>query len=230
MRRRPTRDEQLGQRRQHIIALGLACHGQRRALPACLVNDRQDSVFATVMGAAFDEVVGPDMARILGSKPDARSVVQPEPPALRLPLRHFEPLAAPDTLNPPAVHMPPRIAQQRRHPPIAIATILPRQRHDILGESRFVICPARRLALRRSVLAEHTAQPPLGHRHHRSDVVDIAPPPRGARKFPRTASCRISLSSVRSDIARRSRAFFFSRSFIRRAWSVFRPPYSLRQR
>ena len=33
---------------------------------------------------------------------------------------------------------------------------------------------------------------------------------------PRAASCRISLSSVRSDTARRNRAFSFSNSFIRR--------------
>src|SRR5690606_22044433 len=140
------------------------------------------------------------------------------------------PLAAPDTLDPLAVHMPPRIAQQRRHPAIAITAILPGQRDDILGQSCFVIRPAGRLALRRSVLSEHAAEPPLGHRHHRPDVVDTAPAARGAQKFPRAASCRISLSSVRSEIARRSRWFSFSRSFIRRAWSVFRPPYSLRHR
>jgi putative transposase len=62
------------------------------------------------------------------------------------------------------------------------------------------------------------------------DMIDAAPSPRGAQKFPRAASWRINLSSVRSEIARRSRPFSFSRSFSRRAWSVFRPPYSLRQR
>jgi hypothetical protein len=34
-------------------------------------------------------------------------------------------------------------------------------------------------------------------------MIDTAPSARGAQKFPRAASCRISLSSVRSDIARR---------------------------
>src|SRR3546814_8113088 len=62
------------------------------------------------------------------------------------------------------------------------------------------------------MLPEHAADPPLGHRHHRSDVIDTAPSARGAQKFPRAASCNISLSSVRSDIARRSRWFSFSRS------------------
>src|SRR3546814_14396279 len=53
------------------------------------------------------------------------SVVQPEPTALRLPVRHLQPLAAPDALDPFAVHMPPCIAQQRRPPAIAIPTLLP---------------------------------------------------------------------------------------------------------
>src|SRR3546814_11549631 len=101
--------------------------------------------------------------------------------------------------------MPPRVAQQRSHPAIAITTILPRQRDDILGKSRFVICPAGRLALCRPVLPKHTAQPPLGHRHHPSAVVDTAPSARGAQKFPREASCRFSLSSFRSEIVRRER-------------------------
>lgn len=46
----------------------------------------------------------------------------------------------------------------------------------------------------------------------------------------RPSAERIADCSVRSEIARRSRWFSFSRSFIRRAWSVFSPPYSLRQR
>ena len=217
MRGRTARDEQFGQRRQHIVALQLTRHGQRHALPARLVDDRQDAVFATIVGATLDEVIGPDVPGIFRPKPDARSVVQPEPPALRLPLRHLEPLASPDALDPFAVHMPPCIAQQRRHSAIAITTILPRQRNDIRGESCFVIGPARHLALCRSMLPEHAADPSLGHRHHHSDVIDTAPSARGAQKFPRAASCNISLSSVRSEIARRSRTFSFSRSFIRRA-------------
>src|SRR3546814_2485688 len=92
--------------------------------------------------------------------------------------------------------------------------------NDIRGESCFVIGPARHLALCRSMLPEHAADPSLGHRHHHSDVIDTAPSARGAQKFPRAASCRISLSSARSEIARRSRAFTFSRPFIRRASSA----------
>ena len=120
MRRRLTRDEQLGEGRPHVIAPERARDRRRQALPARLVDDRQDPVFAAIVGSPLDEVVGPCMAGILGPKPDARPVVQPEPAALRLPLRQLQPFAAPNTLDPLAVHMPPRIAQQRRHPAIAI--------------------------------------------------------------------------------------------------------------
>src|SRR3546814_10913782 len=123
--------------------------------------------------------------------------------------------------------MPPCIAQQRRHSAIAITTILPRQRYDILGERRFVIRPAGRLALCRSMLPEHAADPPLGHRHHRSDVIDTAPSARGAQKFPRAASCNISLSSVRSDIARRSRWFSRSEEHTYELQSLMRISYAV---
>src|SRR5918994_7444726 len=53
--------------------------------------------------------------------------------------------------------------------------------------------------------------------------------PRIEKKFPRAASCRISLSSVRSAIALRSRVFSVSRSFSRLTWSDFSPPNSWRQ-
>src|SRR3546814_7880128 len=128
------------------------------------------------------------------------------------------------------LYRPARITEQSRNPAIAVATILARQGHDVVGESFLVICPARDLALRRPMLAKHPAYPPLGYRQFATHMIDAAPPARRAQKFPRAASCRINLSSVRSEIARLSRRFSFSRSFMRRAWSVFRPPYSLRQR
>jgi hypothetical protein len=36
-------------------------------------------------------------------------------------------------------------------------------------------------ALRRSMLPEHTAHPPLGDSHHPSDMIDAAPTPGGAQ-------------------------------------------------
>ncbi len=126
-------------------------------------------------------------------------------------------LAAPDPFDPLMVHRPSRMAKQRRHPAIAIATILLCQCDDVLRQRLFVICPTRHLALRRSMLTQHPAYPSLGYRKRSSHMINAASPPRGAQKFPRAASCNISLSSVRSEIARRSRRFSFSRFFIRRA-------------
>src|SRR3546814_7239606 len=62
------------------------------------------------------------------------------------------------------------------------------------------------------MLAKHPAYPPLGYRQFATHMIDAAPPARRAQKFPRAASCRINLSSVRSEIARLSRRFSFSRS------------------
>ena len=210
---------------------GMTSHiHQRGSRGKPLVDDRQDTELAANMCAWLDEVICPDMPRILGPQPDARSVIQPQSSSLGLLLRHLQALTPPDTLNPFAVHHPSRSAQQCRNPAIAIATILARQCYDVLGELIFVICPARHLALRRPMLASHPADPPFGYCQLASHMIDAAPSPRRAQKFPRAASCRINLSSVRSEIARRSRRFSFSRAFIRRAWSAFRPPYSLRQR
>jgi hypothetical protein len=51
---------------------------------------------------------------------------------------------------------------------------------DVFGQHSFVIGPAWRFALRRSVLPKHTAYPSLGDSHHPSDVIDTAPSTRGA--------------------------------------------------
>ena len=54
--RRPARFEQFGQRRQYVVALEMEL-------------------------AALDEAVGLDGSRIFRPKPDARPIVQPQPPA-----------------------------------------------------------------------------------------------------------------------------------------------------
>jgi len=61
----------------------------------------------------------------------------------------------------------------------------------------------------------HPADPAFGRLQLQSDVIDASAAPRGAQKFPFAASVRIILSSVRSETARRSRAFSASRFFNR---------------
>ena len=93
----------------------------------------------------------------------------------------------------------------------------PRQSDNVFRERGLVVGPAPRLALRRAMMSENPADPPLGDSYHSSDMVDAAPAPGGAQKFPWAASWRISLSNDRSDTACRNRPFSFSRSFMRRA-------------
>jgi hypothetical protein len=70
----------------------------------------------------------------------------------------------------------------------------------------------------------------LGDMQLRSDLLNAGTATRGAWKFPRAASWRMSLSSVRSETALRSRLFSSSRSFRRFTGSVFSPPNSWRHR
>ncbi|MDR6306678.1 hypothetical protein GGQ85_004412 [Nitrobacter vulgaris] len=93
------------------------------------------------------------MVGVLRSKPDTRSVIQPETPSLRLLLGNPQPLPSPDALDALGIHRPALGAQHRRNPAIAIAAI-PGGEPDDVGGQRLLICSAfRRLALGRAMLA-----------------------------------------------------------------------------
>src|SRR5919112_54757 len=133
------------------------------------------------MGAVLDKVVTPDMIGIPRPQPDARTIVEPEPPLLRLLLWHFEPLPPPDPLNPLPVHLPPGLPQQSGDAPVAITAVLESQSDDVSGQSRFVIRGGGDLALGGTVLAKSSADPSLGQAQFGPDV-----PPRrhgGGRGF-----------------------------------------------
>jgi hypothetical protein len=183
------------------------------------------------MGAILDEVVGPNVVRIFGPQPEAGPVRRPEPATLGLLGRDLEPLTPPDPLHPLVVHDPARgRAQQLGHLAVAVAAVLARKLDDVGGEPFLVVPAPRAFALRRTMLAERSAHTALGDLALVSDVLDAGATPRGAQWFPEAASFRISLSSVRSATARRSRAFSVSSSFRPLTWLVLSPPYSWRQR
>ncbi|CAN1504573.1 hypothetical protein MCEMSEM23_00592 [Rhabdaerophilaceae bacterium] len=98
---------------------------------------------------------------------------------------------------------------------IAIPAVLASQYGHIVDERLLIIRHLGTSALRRAMLSEHAADPPLGQLQFGSNVINAGTTPRRAQKFPLAASARIILSSVRSDAARRNRAFSASRSFIR---------------
>ena len=81
--------EQIGQARQHVVAPEPPRHRQGQAFLRILVDHRQDAERPTVMGLVLHEVIAPDMARPAWPETDARSVVQPEPPAFGLFLGNF---------------------------------------------------------------------------------------------------------------------------------------------
>lgn len=65
MCRRTARNEQVSQRRQHILVFELPGNDKCQALPAGLIDDGQDPELAAIVRAPFDEVVGPHMPGIL---------------------------------------------------------------------------------------------------------------------------------------------------------------------
>ncbi len=78
--------------------------------------------------------------------------------------------------------------------------------------------------------SEGSSRPTLGHVLAMLDVLDRLPSPRRAQKFPFKASCKMSLSNVKSPTTFFSRRFTSSSCLRRFASSDFIPPYWFRQR
>ena len=116
-------DEQVRQNVDHIDRLELASDTDRQTFMGELVEHVEHPIFASVMGAVLDEVVGPDMIALLRPQPDARSVGQPEPASFGLFIGDLQPLASPDTLDPLVVDCLARLAQQRGDLAVAIAAV-----------------------------------------------------------------------------------------------------------
>lgn len=93
----------------------------------------------------------------------AGSVIEPKPASLRLFLWDLQPLAAPDAFDPLVIDDPARRRSQKLSDlPVTVAAILAGEFDDVGDQPFFIISPRRRPPLRRSVLSEHTADPPLG--------------------------------------------------------------------
>ncbi len=67
------------------------------------------------------------MVLVLGSKPNAGTVVEPESPSLRLLLRYFEPFSTPDSLDALVVHKPTFPIEELGDSSISVAALLERQ-------------------------------------------------------------------------------------------------------
>ena len=216
MPRHLTQNEQIGEHIDHVDRLQPAGDADSQAFVRELVDDVEHPELAPVMRAGFDEVIRPDVVAAPRAKTKAGAVVVPDPPSFGLLDRDLQALTPPDPFDALVVDAPPGRLQQRADLAVAIAPILLGQRHEVGRQCFFVITAPRDLALCRAMLTEGPTGATLGDVQDVDDVLDTGASARGAQKFPRDASCRISLSSVRSAIALRSRWFSVSRSFIRR--------------
>jgi hypothetical protein len=145
-----------------------------------LVDDVEHADLSPVVGSVLDEVVRPDMIAVLGAKPDAGAVVQPEPAALGLPGRDLQPLTSPDPLDPLVVDEPAGPAQQLGDLAIAVAAILSGQLYEIGGQPLLVVTALRDLALRRAVLSERQTGAALRDGQRPSNMLDAGAATRGA--------------------------------------------------
>jgi hypothetical protein len=71
-----------------------------------LVDDVQHPVLPPVMGSILDKVVGPDVIAVFWPKTDARSVIEPQPPALGLFGGDLQTLSPPEALDPLVIDDP----------------------------------------------------------------------------------------------------------------------------
>jgi hypothetical protein len=161
--RHAAQDEQVREHVDDVDRAQLAADPDCQALTGELVDDVEHAVLPSVVGPVLDEIVGPDVVRVLRPQPGAGSVVEPETALLGLPGRNFEPLPSPEPLDPLAVHHPASRLEQRRDPAIAVAAVPGCKGDDLGGQRRLIVGPSRRLALCGAMLPQNPAGPPLRH-------------------------------------------------------------------
>jgi hypothetical protein len=172
--------EEIGQHIDHIDAFQFAIDADRQALARELVNDVEHAISPTVMGAIFEEVVGPDVIGSLWPQTDAGAVGQPKTPSLGLLVWDFQPLASPDALNPAIADNPAGPAQQCCNLPVAVAAILPSQFDYICRQLLRIHATLGQLALGRAMLSERRTGATLGHLQLSADVLNAGTATRGA--------------------------------------------------
>ena len=114
--------------------------------------------------------------------------------------------------------------------PVAPSGMGPAERAELLPEHPVPVWLDRLVALRRTVLPDQLARPPLRHAEHPLQMLDRAAPAGRAHQFPRPSSFSAWIWSSLSATIRLSRAFSISSSLSRRTSSAFNPPYWARQR
>jgi hypothetical protein len=80
---------------QDLFAGQASCDIDRQTLTSELVDDRQPPESLSIMSPVEDEVLAPHMIAMLGTKPDAGTVIEPQSATLRLFRRHFQTFLTP---------------------------------------------------------------------------------------------------------------------------------------
>ncbi len=115
-----------------------------------------------------------------GPEPDARPIGEPKPPTLRLFLRNFQPLLAPDTFDPLMVDLPAVSPQKGSDPTIAVTTVSGSQAHYRLSQGLVRLSSIRGEPLRGTGLTKETAGPSLRYTQICLQVIDASSTPFGA--------------------------------------------------
>src|SRR5439155_3628121 len=122
--------------------------------------------------------------------------------SLWLLLRHLQPLAAPDALNPILANLNAACVQQGRHPAIAVTAILRGKEDDIPRQLIFIRLVRGNIALCSPWLPDDPAGQPFAQPILLTSRLDRLPAPLGAYKFPRAMSFNTCFSSDRSATRR----------------------------
>ena len=179
--RHAAQNEQVAEHVDDIRAVEPAIDPDRQTFVCELVDDIEHSILPSLMGAVLHEIVRPDMVGPLGTQAHARAVIEPKAAPLGLLGWNFQPFASPDAFDTLVVDKPTSLPEQRGDPAVAIAAVFAGEFNDVGGQPFLIFSPSRRLALRRTVLAEYPTRPALGNAKLLPDVLDARPASRRAQ-------------------------------------------------
>lgn len=215
----------MSRRIYHALACDRAVHDNRETLSGVLVEYGHQLDRATVFGRVEEKVIAPHVVGIQGFELDGGVLAGRDTTAFTLFPLYLQARLAPETMQPFRVDLPVLTLEQGRDAPVAKAWVFLGQFMHPACQRSVPLVTLCVVALGRTRLAEHKADPALTHAETLADVVHGRPLARRAQYFPWRASWRMSLSSESSATSFLSRVFCFSSSLRRLSWSRRMPPY-----
>ncbi len=196
----PGRAAELGdealQRRDGLVGVDAAVTLDRERLAGELVDDMQQLENPAVGGLIELKVQRPDVIGRLCAQPVGRHRRGPEALALAPALRHAQPLLTPQPLRTLAIQHPALLEQQLMRTPIPPPRPLARDLPQRRPQPGVVAGHARLVTLRRTMLPDISARPPLGNAKAVLEHPDRLAPTRRAHQFPLLISFSAATSST----------------------------------